>query len=310
MRVVDTKELRVGIEQWGDPGGSPVVALHGFPDDARAWSLVAPGLVEAGHYVVAPYLRGVGPTTWREAPVFRGAQQAALARDVVELMDALGLRRAILAGHDWGALAACGAAILAPERVSGLVVTGGYLLASPAAAAIDGEIPSPAVAQALWYQWFFCLDIGKAALRADPAGFARQLWRTWSPGFPGAEAQLSAVVGSFANPDFAELVAHFYRHRRGLAPGDPARAKDEGLLASRPVIEAPVVVLHGAADATVPPGAPPAGLDRFAQLVAADTLEDVGHFPHRERPQAVIDAVARVREHLDGVRQPPARSVS
>ena len=122
--TVHTPTLEIGYEAHGDATGFPVVLLHGFPDDVHAWDAVMPPLVAAGYRVLVPYLRGYGPTRFLDAAAPRMAQQAAIAQDLLDFMDALGLDRVGLAGYDWGGRAACITAILAPERVQALVTIG------------------------------------------------------------------------------------------------------------------------------------------------------------------------------------------
>src|SRR5881628_1426402 len=175
---VRTPTLEIGYEAHGDAGGVPIVLLHGFPDDARAWDEVAPPLAGAGYRVLVPYLRGYGPTRFLDGAEPRMAQQAAIAQDLLDFMTSLGLAAAGLAGYDWGGRAACIAALLAPERVRALVTIGGYNVQNTLA-------PSPpapvAQERAYWYQWYFNTERGRAGLEKNRRELCKLLWREWSP---------------------------------------------------------------------------------------------------------------------------------
>jgi pimeloyl-ACP methyl ester carboxylesterase len=174
--TVRTPTLDIGYEAHGDAAGFPIVLLHGFPDDARAWDAVAPPLAAAGYRVLVPYLRGYGPTRFLDSAAPRMAQQATIAQDLRDFMDALGLARVGLAGYDWGGRAACITAILAPERVRGLVTIGGYnvqnTLAEPRPVSADeGRV--------LWYQWYFNTERGRVGLEQHRRAICRLLWQEW-----------------------------------------------------------------------------------------------------------------------------------
>src|SRR5436309_14238235 len=288
--TVRTPTLEIGYEAHGEGGGFPVILLHGFPDDARAWDAVAPPLVAAGHRVLVPYLRGYGPTRFLDPAEPRMAQQAAIGQDVLDFMDALGLVAAALAGYDWGGRAACIAAILAPERVRALVTIGGYNVQNTLA-------PSPpapvAQERAYWYQWYFNTERGRAGLEKNRRELCKLLWREWSPTWKFDDAEFERTAPSFDNPDFVPVVIHSYRHRHGNAAGDPRLDAIERRLAARAPITVPALILHGGDDAV---SLLRAGKERA--LFSAGTEERVvpgcGHFMPREKPQAVVDALLKV----------------
>src|SRR5436190_3520656 len=177
--TVRTPTLEIAYESHGRADGVPVVLLHGFPDDARAFDGVAPPLAAAGCRVLVPYLRGYGPTRFLDAAAPRMAQQAAIGQDLLDFMDALGVASAGLAGYDWGGRAACIAAILAPERVRGLVTIGGYNVQNT----IGPPRPASALEErAYWYQWYFNTERGRAGLEQNRREICRLLWADWSPG--------------------------------------------------------------------------------------------------------------------------------
>ncbi|MGQ4808770.1 2-succinyl-6-hydroxy-2,4-cyclohexadiene-1-carboxylate synthase [Candidatus Entotheonellaceae bacterium PAL068K] len=285
---VRTPTLEIGYETHGNASGFPIVLLHGFPDDARAWDAVAPPLAAAGHRVLAPYLRGYGPTRFVNATEPRLAQQAAIAQDLLDFMDTLGLECVGLAGYDWGGRAACITAILAPERVQGLVTIGGYnvqdTLASPRPASAVQE-------RAHWYQWYFNTERGRVGLEQNRRDICRLLWQEWSPSWRFDDATFERTAASFDNPDFVPVVIHSYRHRHGNAPGDPRFDAIERHLAARPRVTVPTVVLHGAEDTVSPPSHSESHLSLFPAATARHVVPGAGHFMPREQPGAVVNAL-------------------
>jgi len=288
---VRTPTLEIGYEAHGPASGFPIVLLHGFPDDVRAFDGMTPGLVSAGYRVLIPYLRGYGPTRFLDAATPRMAQQAAIGQDLLDFMDALGLRTAALAGYDWGGRAACIAAILAPERVRALVTIGGYnvqdALAPPRPAPPEQE-------RAFWYQWYFNTERGRAGLERNRRELCRLLWQEWSPTWKFDDATFDRTAPSFDNPDFVPVVIHSYRHRHRNAPGDPRFDEVERRLAARPPITVPTAVLVGAEDGVDPVRRS----DRHLALLPAGTERQIvagaGHFMPREKPDAVADALLAV----------------
>jgi len=295
MRLITTPRLEIATEEYGEARDAlTCVLVHGFPDYAGAWQAVGARLAAQGLRCLAPNLSGVGATRFRDPRARRSGQQATLGRDLLDLLDAEGIDRAVLVGHDWGSSAVLAAAALAPDRVAGLVVLGGYLLIDPAAGPLGGVLPAPATAQAMWYQWFLCLEVGRAALTPDPGALATHLWRTWSLEGSLSDEALQQMLPALLNPDYAEVVTHFYRQRRGLAPGDADYANDERALAALPVIEPPAMLLSGGADPIIPPAFVTASQAKFGHLLDTVLLPGVGHFPHREDPAAVAAAVTRI----------------
>ena len=288
MPTVRTPTLEIGYEEWGEAAGAPVVLLHGFPDDAHAWDGVAPPLAARGYRVLAPYLRGYGPTRFLDAGAPRMAQQAAIGQDLLDFLDALGIERAALAGYDWGGRAACIAAVLAPARVRALVTIGGYNVQNTVAP------PRPASAEeerAAWYQWYFNTERGRLGLEKNRREICRLLWRDWSPGWRFDDATFEQAAAAFDNPDFVPVVIHSYRHRHRHAPGDPRFDAIERRLAERPRIEVPSVILHGADDAVDFPSRTERHPALFPDGTERRVIPDAGHFLPREQPGAVVDAL-------------------
>ena len=291
-RTIQTPVLNIGFEESGSPSGFPIIMLHGFPDDVRAWDEVVPPLAGAGHRVLVPYLRGYGPTRFREAAAPRMAEQAAIGQDLIDFADALGLTRFAVAGYDWGGRAACIAAALHPDRVAAAVLIGGYTIQdvfSP---------PRPAAPQteaAFWYQWYFNTERGRAGLAANRRPLCKMLWQMWSPTWRFTDDTFERTAKAFDNPDFVDCVIHSYRHRNLNAPGEPRFDAVERRLAGRPTIDVPAIVLYGADDGIARPAAD-SSADRaaFTRLRARRIVPGAGHFLPREKPEAVSSAMVEL----------------
>lgn len=290
LKRVDAGALSVAYEEAGAATGSPVVLLHGFPYDVHAYDGVTPLLVRAGCRVVTPYLRGYGPTRFLSPHTHRSGQQAALGRDLLALMDALAIPRAVLAGFDWGGRAACIVAALWPDRVRGLVSGGGdgYNIQDIAGAS---KPQAPENELRHWYQYYFQTERGRAGLTQNRAAFCKLLWRLWSPNWHFADATYERTAVSFDNPDFVEVVIHSYRHRHGAAPGDPTVEDIERRLATRPPIPVPTIALHGAANGVMPVGGSVAQPRPFTAAYERRVIPSVGHNLPQEAPRDFADAV-------------------
>jgi pimeloyl-ACP methyl ester carboxylesterase len=286
---VQTSALSIAYEDSGEPGGFPIILLHGFPDDVRAFDGVVPPLVKAGYRVVVPYLRGYGPTKFLDPAAPRMAQQAAIGQDLIDLADALRLPRFAVSGYDWGGRAAAIASALHPGRVRAAVLSG-YAIQNTVA-------PSPPSApdseHRIWYQYYFNTERGRAGLQANRRAICRYLWQTWSPSWRFSDDTYNRTAASFDNPDFVDVVIHSYRHRIGNAPGEPRFRSMEEQLAKRPQIQVPTILLLGADDGVGRPSADVTPADRagFASLVARRLVPGVGHFMPREKPDEVSSAL-------------------
>ena len=288
LKRVSAGVLSVAYEESGSANGAPVLLLHGFPYDVHAYHKVTPLLVSAGCRVIAPYLRGYGPTRFLSLDTPRSGQQAALAHDLLALMDALQIQNDVLAGYDWGGRAACIVAALWPERVSGLVSGGGYNIQY-----IPGsmEPQTPEREYQLWYQYYFHSERGRAGLTQNRYELCKFLWRHWSPTWHFAETTYERTATSFNNPDFVDVVIHSYRHRFALVPGDPAVEATERRLTERPTIAVPTIVLHGS-DNGVTPVAISGRHDRFfAAAYERRVIPQAGHNLPQEAPRDFSAAV-------------------
>lgn len=249
LKRVDAGVLSVAYEESGSANAATVLLLHGFPYDVHAYDDVTPLLVAAGCRVIAPYLRGFGPTRFLHAETLRSGQQAALAHDLLAFMDALAIQSGVLAGYDWGGRAACIVAALWPERARGLVSGCGYNIQD-----IPGSIKPqmPEYEFRLWYQYYFHSERGRTGLEQNRYELCKLLWKQWSPTWRFDETVYARSAASFTNPDFVAVVIHSYRHRFALAPGDPAFEETERRLAAQPKIAVPTIVLHGSDNGVTP----------------------------------------------------------
>jgi pimeloyl-ACP methyl ester carboxylesterase len=292
VKMVQTPVLNIGYEESGSAQGFPVILLHGFPDDAKAWDEVAPPLVKAGYRVLVPYLRGYGPTRFRDAAAPRMAEQAAIGQDVLDFADALGLARFAVSGYDWGGRAACITAALHKDRVRAAVLISGYLIQNTTALAPPAP---PETERNLWYQYYFNTERGRAGLAANRRAICKFLWQTWSPTWHFTDETYNRTAPSFDNPDFVDVVIHSYRHRIGNAPGEPRFLETEKRLAERPKIEVPTITLYGADDTLGRAAAEnPNERNSFPALVARRVVAGAGHFLPREKPEAVSSALLEV----------------
>jgi pimeloyl-ACP methyl ester carboxylesterase len=289
-RSIQTPILNIAYEESGNPQGFPIVLLHGFPDDVHAFDHVAPPLASAGYRVLVPYLRGYGPTRFRDASAPRMAEQAAIGQDLVDFADALVLKQMALAGYDWGGRAAAIAAAVHPERVRATVIIGGYTIQDVFA---PPQPALPVVERELWYQWYFNTERGKVGLAIFRRTLCKLLWQTWSPGWHFSDEEYYRTAPSFDNPDFVDCVIHSYRHRNGNAPGEERFMQMERDLAKRPPIAAPSILLYGATDplARPSPDITPGEHKVFPALVARRVIPGAGHFLPREKPEAVSSAL-------------------
>jgi pimeloyl-ACP methyl ester carboxylesterase len=288
LQRVRTRTLEIAYEESGPRDGVPVVLLHGFPYDPRAYDEVVPPLVAAGCRTIVPYLRGYGPTRFLAADTPRSGQQAALGQDLLDLLEALQLPRAALVGYDWGGRAACIVAALWPERARCLVSAGGYNIQDIAASVVPRP---PEHEYRLWYQYYFHTERGRAGLQAKRYALCHLLWQLWSPNWQFDEATYARTAKSFDNPDFVEVVIQSYRHRFGYAAGDPALETIEQRLAEQPTIRVPTIVLHGEGNGVSLPDTSETHARFFSGPYQRRVIPVVGHNIPQEAPRVVVAAV-------------------
>jgi pimeloyl-ACP methyl ester carboxylesterase len=292
VRHVHAGVLSVGYDDHGSSDSPAVVLLHGFPYDARAYDAVVPLLVREARRVVVPYLRGYGPTSFLSGDTLRSGQQASLGHDLLSLLDALDIDRAIVGGYDWGGRAACVVSALWPERVRGLVTCGGYNVLDVAG---SSRPQSPTVEHALWYQWYFHGERGRAGLEQNRHEFCRLLWTMWSPKWQFDDETYARTAASFDNPDFVDVVIHSYRQRFGFVDGDPAVEDTERRLADRPAISVPTIALYGGDNGVAPAAPTEHNRHLFTGSFERVVIPGVGHNVPQEAPQSFADAVLALR---------------
>jgi pimeloyl-ACP methyl ester carboxylesterase len=295
LRTVEAGVLNVAFEDSGSPDGWPVLLLHGFPYDAHAYDAVTPILASAGARVIVPWLRGYGPTRFLSPETPRSGEQAALGKDLLDLMDALQLRSALLAGYDWGGRAACIVSALWPERVDGLVSQNSYNIQDIAR---SGQPQAPENEMRLWYQYYFHSERGRRGLAENRREFCRLLWRLWSPTWRFDDATFDRTADSFDNPDFVQVVIHSYRHRFGLVEGDPSLAPIERQLAAQPPITVPAMTLDGDADGVLALGGTAKHAPHFTGPHEHLVLRNGGHNLPQEMPEAFAAAILDLRSRL------------
>jgi len=288
LKRVRTKTLEIAYEESGPEAGIPVLLMHGFPYDPRAYDEVVPILVAAGCRTIVPYLRGYGPTRFLSADTPRSGQQGAVGRDLLDLMDALGLQTVALVGFDWGGRAACVVAALWPERVRCLVLANGYSIQN-IAASVEPRLPEQE--HRAWYQFYFHTERGRAGLAAHRRELGKLLWQLWSPNWKFDDATYERTAKSFDNPDYVDIVIHSYRHRFGYAPGDPDLEPIERRLAATPAIPVPTIVIHGGGDGVSGPPNPQTQTRFFTGPVQHRVIPLIGHDIPQEAPAAVAAAV-------------------
>ncbi len=288
VKQVDAGLLNVGYAEAGPPNGPVVILLHGWPYDIHSFADVTPALASTGYRVIVPFVRGYGTTRFLSDDTPRNGQQAAVAVDVIALMDALGIGNAILAGFDWGARSADIVAALWPARCTALVSVSGYLIGSQAA----NEAPLPPQAElAWWYQYYFATERGRAGYDKYRRDFAKLIWQLASPKWAFDDATFARSAAAFDNPDHVAIVIHNYRWRLGLAAGESRHDDLEARLAELPAIAVPAITLEGDANGAPHPD-PSAYASKFSGKYAHRTISGgIGHNLPQEAPQAFAEAI-------------------
>lgn len=294
LKQIDAGLLNVGYVEAGPADGPVVILLHGWPYDIHSYVDVAPALASAGYRVIVPYLRGYGSTRILSSSTLRNGQQSVVAVDIIALMDALKIQKAIIAGYDWGARTACIIAALWPERCKALVSVSGYLIGSQNA----GKMPLPPKAELQWwYQYYFATERGRAGYDEYRHDFAKLIWQIASPKWDFDAATFDRSAAALDNPDHVAIVIHNYRWRLSLAQGEPQYEDLERRLAEGPEITVPTITLEG--DANGAPHPDPASYrKKFSGRYSHRTITGgIGHNLPQEAPQAFAEAVAEVASY-------------
>jgi len=289
FKQADAGALSVGYAEAGQAAGPAVMLLHGWPYDVYSYADAAPALAAAGYRVIVPFVRGYGSTRFLSDDTPRNGQQAVLAADVIALMDALGIERAVMAGFDWGARSANVVAALWPGRCKALVSVSGYLIGSQAA----GQAPLPPPAEhAWWYQYYFATERGRAGYGRYRREFAKLIWQLASPKWAFDDATFARTAAAFDNPDHVAIVIHNYRWRIGLADGEARYDDLERQLAAGPAITVPTITLEGDANGAPHPDAT-AYAHKFSGRYAHRVVGGgIGHNLPQEAPHAFAQAIA------------------
>lgn len=289
LHTCRTGELEIAYEVSGPADGRPVVLVHGWPDDVRCWDKVIERLRNRNYRIYRPYLRGSGPTRFLHDTTMRSGAIAALTLDLSQFLDALDLTHVAIGGYDWGARAAYGVAALFPQRLVGVVAAAaGYATAVPA-----NQMPYD-LARAYWYEWYVSTTHGGKAYRKDRKRLCRYLWESWSPEWPGRDADFEATTGSLDNPDWPDISIHAYRQRWHDARGAPDHEDTERRLAEPPTIGVPTIMLQGAEDGDNLPMTSEHKEQYFKGGYERRLLPGIGHFVPREAPQAFADALLEI----------------
>lgn len=289
VKQIDAGELNVGYTEAGPADGQPVILLHGWPYDIHSYADASALLAEQGFRVIVPYLRGFGSTRFRSANTVRNGQQAALAHDVIALMDALDIRDAVLGGYDWGGRTANNVAALWPQRCAGLVAVSGYITVNLAA---NLKPLSPDAELGWWYQYYFATPRGELGYRQNTKEFNRLIWTKASPLWKVDDATYDLSAASFDNPDHVDIVVHNYRWRLSLAPGEPRFDADEARLAGKPPVTVPTITIGSDFDGAAKDGAGYRAL--YTGPYEHRILDGIGHNVPQEAPEQFAAAIADV----------------
>jgi pimeloyl-ACP methyl ester carboxylesterase len=288
LKYINTKDLCIAYEESGNVDGTTIILMHGFPYDVRTYDEVTKLLLTVDCRIIVPYLRGYGPTKFLSADTIRSGQQAALANDLIALMDALSIQKAIVGGYDWGGRACCIVSALYPERIVGLVSMAGYNIQNIAK---FSEPDTPEIEMLNWYQFYFHSERGRIGLTKYRKELCRLLWSNWSPTWKFDDETFEASAVSFNNPDFVDVVVHSYRHRYGLAKGDPKFEAIEQSLQKQPTIKVPAIILDAEDDGVDPFSVTDKHANYFEGSYERRVVKGVGHNLPQESPAEFAKAI-------------------
>lgn len=288
LKYINTEDLCIAYEESGTIDGIPIILMHGFPYDVRTYDEVTIHLLSEKCRIIVPYLRGYGPTKFLSASTMRSGQQAALASDLIGLMDALSIQKAIVGGYDWGGRACCIVSALYPERIIGLVSMAGYNIQNIPKFQ-QPDIPEIEILN--WYQFYFHSERGRLGLTKYRKELCKLLWQNWSPTWKFTNETYEATAASFNNPDFVDVVIHSYRHRYGLAKGDPKFEPIEQKLLSQPKIRVPSIIVDAAEDGVDPISGMGKDANCFEGSYERRVIKGVGHNLPQESPDEFAQAI-------------------
>jgi pimeloyl-ACP methyl ester carboxylesterase len=289
LKQIDAGVLNIGYAEAGPANGRPVTLLHGWPYDIHSYVDVAPLLASAGYRVIVPYLRGYGTTRFLSSDTVRNGQQAAIATDIIALMDALHIDKPIIAGFDWGARTAAIMAALWPERCKAIVSVSGYLIVNLEA----NQQPLPPQSElGWWYQYYFATDRGMRGYTQYRHDFNKLIWKIASPKWHFDDATFDRTAAAFDNPDHVAIVIHNYRWRLSLAKGEPRYDALEQKLFTGPAITVPTITIGSDFDGANVDGS--AYAKKFSGKHSHQILKDIGHNVPQEAPQAFAKAIIDV----------------
>ena len=288
LKYINTEDLCIAYEESGTIDGTPIILMHGFPYDVRTYDEVTIRLLSEKCRIIVPYLRGYGPTKFLSASTMRSGQQAALASDLIGLMDALSIQKAIVGGYDWGGRACCIVSALYPERIIGLVSMAGYNIQNIPKFQ-QPDIPEIEILN--WYQFYFHSERGRLGLTKYRKELCKLLWQNWSPTWKFTNETYEATAASFNNPDFVDVVINSYRHRYGLAKGDPKFEPIEQKLLSQPKIRVPSIIVDAAEDGVDPISGMGKDANCFEGSYERRVIKGVGHNLPQESPDEFAQAI-------------------
>lgn len=289
IKQINAGLLNVGYAELGPSDGPVVILLHGWPYDIHSYVDVAPSLASAGYRAIVPHLRGYGTTRFLSSETFRNGQPSVVALDIIALMDALHIKKAIVAGYDWGSRTACTIAALWPERCKALVAVSGYLITNRKA---NLQPLPPGAELGWWYQYYFATDRGQLGYTKYWRDFNKLIWKQASPKWDFDDATYDRSAASFDNPDHVAIVIHNYRWRLSLAKGEPRYDPLEEKLSQGPPIKVPTITIASDFDGAMADGK--AYADKFSGRHSHRILDGIGHNVPQEAPDAFAKAVVEV----------------
>ena len=296
LKSLKTDKLNISYFEIGHKNSIPVFLMHGFPYDIYAYKDVVEILKKHDLRIIVPYLRGFGPTKFLNKSFLRSGEQAALGKDLIDLMDGLNIKKAILAGYDWGGRAACIVAALYPQRCIGLISCNGYNIQN---IKIDSITPDkPENEKNYWYQYFFHTKRGFNSLTKNRNDIIKFLWKTWSPTWKFSKKDFELSQESFQNPDFVDVVIHSYKHRYGLVDGDKSYSKIENKLSLTPKIKVPTITIDGLMNGVREPKREK-NIKKFTNLIKHKLLKNVGHNVPQESPLIFSNLILEIKKYAN-----------